>query len=115
MLDLSNSKNDQFCLYSACETVKRTNINKFKNKAKLANKVRRVDRRTNALPTDQQTDGRTDTASYRGALAHLKTVCINISFRWSESGNSTLRNPEPKDDVFVYYYRPEDETYVMSK
>ena len=85
------------------------------NKAKLANKVRRVDRRTNALPTDQQTDGRTDTASYRGALAHLKTVCINISFRWSESGNSTLRNPEPKDDVFVYYYRPEDETYVMSK
>jgi len=35
--------------------------------------------------------------------------------RWSESGNATLRHPHPKDDVFVYYYRPEDDTYVMSK
>jgi len=35
--------------------------------------------------------------------------------RWSESGNATMRHPQPKDDVFVYYYRPEDETYVMSK
>ena len=46
------------------------------NKAKQANKVRRVDRRTNALPhrqTDQPTDRSTDTASYRGALSHLKT------------------------------------------
>ena len=38
--------------------------------------VRRVDRRTNALPTDRQTDGPTnrptDRASYRGALLHLK-------------------------------------------
>ena len=51
-----------------------------KNKAKWANMVRRVDRRTNALPdrqtdrqTDQQTNRPTDTASYRGALSHLKT------------------------------------------
>ena len=29
---------------------------KVENKAKLAKKVRRVDRRTNALKTDQQTD-----------------------------------------------------------
>jgi len=35
--------------------------------------------------------------------------------RWSESGNATMRHPHPKDDVFVYYYRPEDDTYVMSK
>ena len=59
------------------------------NKAKSANKVRRVDRQTNALqtnrPTDQQTDRASyrgalpigvhaymDTASYRGALLHLK-------------------------------------------
>ena len=37
--------------------------------------MRRVDRRTNALPdrpTDQPTDRPTDTASYRGALSHLK-------------------------------------------
>ena len=37
--------------------------------------MRRVDRRTNALPdrqTDQQTDRPTGTASYRGALSHLK-------------------------------------------
>ena len=33
--------------------------------------MRRVDRRTNALP-DQPTDRPTDTASYRGALSHLK-------------------------------------------
>ena len=46
-----------------------------KNKAKWANMVRRVDRRTNALPdrqTDRQTNRSTDTASYRGALSHLK-------------------------------------------
>ena len=36
--------------------------------------MRRVDRRTNALPTDRQTDRPTDTASYRGALAHLKNI-----------------------------------------
>lgn len=35
--------------------------------------------------------------------------------RWSESGNATLRNPAPKDNAFVYYYRPEDDTYVMSR
>ena len=45
---------------------------KCENKAKLANKVRRVDRRTNALQTDRPTDQPTDTASYRGALSHLK-------------------------------------------
>ena len=33
--------------------------------------MRRVDRRTNALP-DRPTDRLTDTASYRGALSHLK-------------------------------------------
>ena len=43
-----------------------------RNKAKKADKVRRVDRRTNALPTDRQTDRQTDKASYRGALSHLK-------------------------------------------
>ena len=38
-------------------------------------KVRRVDRRTNALPdqpTNQPTDQPMDTAGYRGALSHLK-------------------------------------------
>jgi len=35
--------------------------------------------------------------------------------RWSESGNATLRHPAPKDDAFVYYYRPDDDTYVMSR
>ena len=34
--------------------------------------MRRVDRRTNALQTDRPTDQPTDTASYRGALSHLK-------------------------------------------
>ena len=34
--------------------------------------MRRVDRRTNALPTDRPTNQPTDTASYRGALSHLK-------------------------------------------
>ena len=34
--------------------------------------MRRVDRRTNALQTDRQTDQPTDRASYRGALSHLK-------------------------------------------
>ena len=41
--------------------------------------MRRVDRRTNALPnrqTDRPTNRQTDTASYRGALAHLKRFCI---------------------------------------
>ena len=38
----------------------------------MGHKVRRVDRQTNALPTDQQTDRLTDTASHSGALAHLK-------------------------------------------
>ena len=37
-----------------------------------ANKVRCVDRRTNALQTDQPTNQPTETASYRGALSHLK-------------------------------------------
>ena len=37
------------------------------------NKLRRVDRRTNALPTNRPTDRPTDTGRYRGALAHLKT------------------------------------------
>ena len=32
-----------------------------------------MDRRTNALQTNRQTDQPTDTASYRGALSHLKT------------------------------------------
>ena len=39
--------------------------------------MRRVDRRTNALQTDRPTDQPTDTASYRGALSHLKS--------WSQS------------------------------
>ena len=34
--------------------------------------MRRVDRRTNALQTDRPTGQPTDTASYRGALSHLK-------------------------------------------
>ena len=38
--------------------------------------MRRVDRRTNALPTVRQTDRPTDTASYRGALSHLKMFSL---------------------------------------
>ena len=34
--------------------------------------VRREDRRPNALPTDRPTNQPMDTASYRGALSHLK-------------------------------------------
>ena len=34
--------------------------------------VRREDRRPNALPTDRPTNQPMDTASYRGALLHLK-------------------------------------------
>ena len=34
--------------------------------------MRRVDRQTFALQTDQPTNQPTDTAGYRGALAHLK-------------------------------------------
>ena len=44
--------------------------------------MRRVDRRTNALPTDRQTDRPTnrptDKASYRGALSHLKSCMANF-------------------------------------
>ena len=39
--------------------------------------MRRVDRRTNALPTDRPTDRPTDTASYRGALSHLKMALLH--------------------------------------
>jgi len=35
--------------------------------------------------------------------------------RWSEAGNSTIRHPAPENDAFVYYYRPDDDTYVMSR
>lgn len=35
--------------------------------------------------------------------------------RWSEEGNATLRKPAPSEDSFVFYYRPEDDTYVMSR
>ena len=45
----------------------------YKNKANYFNRVRRVDRLTNALPTNQQTNQPTDGYSYGGALAHLKT------------------------------------------
>ena len=49
--------------------------------------MRRVDRRTNALQTDQPTNRPTDTASYRGALSHLKTSVILIVFRnWNIIG-----------------------------
>ena len=40
--------------------------------------MRRVDRRTNALPTNRQTDRPTDTASYRGALSHLKSKYTKV-------------------------------------
>ena len=42
-----------------------------------ANKVRRVDRRTNAL-SNRPTDRPTDTASYGGALSHLKNWSIQL-------------------------------------
>ena len=45
--------------------------------------VRRVDCRTNALPTNQPT---TDTASYRGALSHLKTAQLETG-SMSSCGN----------------------------
>ena len=45
-----------------------------------------MDRRTNALPTDQPTDRPTDTASYRGALSHLKR-----ELEWSKCGSAGER------------------------
>ena len=44
------------------------------SKTKWTNKVRRVDRQTNALPTDQSTVRHTDTSSDM-------TICIFIHFR----------------------------------
>ena len=44
--------------------------------------MRRVDRRTNALQTDQPTDRPTDRASYRGALSHLRIQMI-----WNRFGH----------------------------
>ena len=46
--------------------------------------MRRVDRQTNALParpTDQPTNQPTDTASYRGALSHLKHIAKSLIIR----------------------------------
>ena len=40
---------------------------------KYAKKARHVNRRKNALPTNQPSNRLTDTTSYRGALLHLKT------------------------------------------
>ena len=58
----------------------------------LTNKLRRVDRRTYTLLTDRPTNQPTDTASYRGALSHLKK--------------------ENKDRVFIlllrHDYQPQD-------
>ena len=68
------------------------------NKVKKANTVRHVDCQTFALPTDRQTNGPTDTASYRGTdttrfwryvdapkstLTHLKVVSIEILLAFS--------------------------------
>ena len=46
--------------------------------------MRRVDRRTNALP-DRPTNQPTDTARYRGALSHLKTKTQSEEDREKES------------------------------
>ena len=54
--------------------------------------MRRVDRRTNALQTDQPTDRPTDTASYRGALSHLKT-----KEKKKEHKNQTRRGKKSKN------------------
>ena len=51
---------------------KKIDERKIYKQGQVGQKVRRVDRRTNALQTNQQTDQPTDTASYRGALSHLK-------------------------------------------
>ena len=53
--------------------------------------MRRVDRRTNALPTDRPTDRLTnqptDTACYTGALSHLKTRCSETGMLTNEKAN----------------------------
>jgi len=51
-----------------------TNISLDEYRGQVGKWVRRVDRQTNALPTNLPSDRPTDTASYRGALAHLKSV-----------------------------------------
>ena len=60
-----------------------------------------MDRRTNALPdqqTDQPTNQPTDTASYEGALSHLKVIKISSDL----SKLSFLQNREIWDTVHCY-------------
>lgn len=60
--------------------------------------MRHVDRRTNALPTNRPTNRPTDTASYRGALSHLKS-------RISLIGNIGLRPGElSKPDCYSRHF-----------
>ena len=63
------------------------------NKAKKANKVQRVDRRTNALRTNRPgpTDQPMDTASYKGALSHLKNKLGEVLEHWRQR-NTRLRS-----------------------
>ena len=58
-----------------CVSFERLNL---KNKANLADRCDGVDRRTNALQTNRPTDRPTDTASFRGALSHLKSFDIGV-------------------------------------
>ena len=81
--------------------------------------MRRVDRRTNALP-DRPTDQPTDTASYRGALSHLKSevylqvVVVERDFslngtvepRLQESGPSVAKQKIPSDVIFTHTRHP---------
>ena len=51
--------------------------------------MRLVDRRTNALLTHQLTNRPTDTASYRGALSHLK---MKVKIEWERRKKRMVEN-----------------------
>ena len=58
--------------------------------------MRRVDRRTNASQTDRQTDQPMDTASYRGALSHLKRKETELTIY---GGIKRKRNNETNNEI----------------
>ena len=64
--------------------------------------MRRVDRRTNAL-TDQPTDRPTDTASYRGALSHLKNLVIMRDGLTSTTSKTKSTAKPEKEKAYMNY------------